>query len=113
MQVISTNTAPHYKWAERCDGWRLVQADSCSVIQERMPPNTSEVAHFHNQSRQFFFVLSGSLSIDIDGSLHKLGPEQGLEISPKLSHRVFNDSAGDVRFLVFSVPPSQADRVLV
>jgi mannose-6-phosphate isomerase-like protein (cupin superfamily) len=113
MQVISTQTAPHYKWAELCDGWRLVQADAFSVIQERMPPNTSEVAHFHNLSRQFFFLLSGSLSIEIDGSLHKLGPQQGFEIAPKLSHRVFNDSAGDACFLVISVPPSQADRVLI
>lgn len=112
MQVVSTQTAEHYSWGDRCDGWHLLRSGDLSVIQERMPPKTSEVAHFHTRSRQFFYVLSGKLSMLLDGKLNTLGPEHGLEVAPKAVHRVFNDTDSDVRFIVISTPPSHGDRVV-
>jgi hypothetical protein len=49
---ISKLTAEHYVWGEGCDGWHLVKNSNLSVIHERMPPNTSEVKHYHEKSRQ-------------------------------------------------------------
>ena len=60
MRIVSAQTAKHYIWGERCDGWHLLHTEHASVIEERMPPGTSEVAHFHERSRQFFYVLSGT-----------------------------------------------------
>jgi mannose-6-phosphate isomerase-like protein (cupin superfamily) len=112
MQTISIRTAEHYTWADRCDGWHLLRSDELSVIQERMPPKTSEVAHFHARSRQFFYVLSGTLSILLNDRLHTLNAEQGLEVAPQVTHRVFNDADSDVRFIVISTPPAHGDRVI-
>jgi mannose-6-phosphate isomerase-like protein (cupin superfamily) len=109
--MISTESAEHYFWGDKCDGWHLLKSNECSVIQERMPPATSEVAHYHNRSRQFFYVLSGQLSILLNDQLHELNPEQGLEVAPKAAHRVFNKSDSDVRFVVVSSPPSHGDRM--
>jgi mannose-6-phosphate isomerase-like protein (cupin superfamily) len=111
MQVISTKTAEHYTWGQACDGWHLARGHELSVIQEQMPPQTSEVAHYHARSRQFFFVLSGTLSIQIDGQTHVLSREHGLEIPPHISHRAFNDTDVETSFLVISVPPSHDDRI--
>jgi len=110
---ISRETADHYTWGNQCDGWHLLRAAEVSVIEERMPPGASEVAHFHKNSRQFFFVLAGTLSILIDTVQHTLRPEHGIEIGPGLKHRVFNESESEVRFIVVSVPPSQGDRINV
>ena len=110
MHIVSTQTAEHYTWGECCDGWHLLRNDDLSVIQERMPPKTSEVAHYHAKSRQFFYVISGTLSVLLDGSLHQLAAEHGLEVAPKVMHRVFNDTDSDVRFMVISNPPSHGDR---
>jgi quercetin dioxygenase-like cupin family protein len=65
---VSVDTAPHYTWGDGCDGWHLVAADGLSVIEERMPPGTAEVRHRHDVARQFFFVLSGALTLEIDRS---------------------------------------------
>ncbi len=111
--IISTKTADHYLWGDRCDGWHLLRRDDVSVIQEEMPPGASEVAHFHKTSRQFFYALSGTLTILLDGAPHNLTLEQGIEIPPGATHRVFNDSASPARFLVISVPPSHGDRIVV
>jgi mannose-6-phosphate isomerase-like protein (cupin superfamily) len=113
MHVISTQTAEHYTWGQSCDGWHLARSHELSVIQERMPPNTSEAAHYHARSRQFFYVLAGTLSIQINGQTHVLLAHHGLEIPPHVSHRAFNDTDTDTSFLVISVPPTQGDRIEV
>jgi mannose-6-phosphate isomerase-like protein (cupin superfamily) len=111
MTTIDTSTAEHYTWGKECDGWHLVRTDALSVIEERMPPGSEEARHAHERARQFFFVLSGRATIECDGTRHHLGPQQGIEIAPGLSHQVFNESADALHFLVISSPPSHGDRV--
>ena len=110
---ISTKTAEHYLWGDGCDGWHLVNQENLSVIQERVPPGKSERLHYHEKSRQFFFVLEGTASLQVDGSQFVLHEQEGLEVSPTDHHLLRNDSATDLVFLVISSPRSQGDRVNV
>jgi len=107
---ISTGSAEHYLWGEGCEGWHLVKDASLSVIQERMPPATAERRHRHAQARQFFYVLSGQLTLEVEGEVHRLGPNQGIEVAPGVAHQAFNHAPEDARFLVISQPPSHGDR---
>ena len=111
--MIDRTLAEHYQWGQNCDGWHLVKSDSISVIQERMPAHTSEVRHFHSRSRQFFFVLSGRATIEIDGQRQALGMHQGVEVAPGVPHQVVNEFDEDLNFLVVSCPPSHGDRITV
>lgn len=113
--ILKTNrlNAEHYRWGDGCDGWHLLKRPGVSIIQERMPPGTSEVRHFHRESEQFFFVLAGSLVIDLDGELVMLDPGDGLHVPSGAVHQVINSSQEDVEFVVTSVPPSHNDRILV
>jgi mannose-6-phosphate isomerase-like protein (cupin superfamily) len=108
--MISSESAPHYPWGEGCDGWHLVKSGALSVIEERMPPGTSERRHLHRRARQFFYVLAGELTMEVDGEEHVLLAHHGLEIAPEKAHQAFNRGANDVRFLVVSQPPSHGDR---
>ena len=45
-----------------------------------MPPGTSEVRHYHQQANQFFYVLQGSLSIEVGGTEFVLSPGQGIHV---------------------------------
>ncbi len=110
-QPISIADAPHYKWGADCDGWNLVKARDLSVIEERMPPGSSEVRHWHTRSRQFFYVLDGALSVEIEGERRRLIRGQGVEIPPGTAHQVQNESDLVAAFLVISTPPSHTDRV--
>lgn len=110
MGVIEKNNAEHYGWGGICDGWHLVRADTHSIIEERVPPGGSESRHRHHSATQFFYVLKGVLSFEIDGKEYDLSPRQGIEIRPSVPHRVFNRSANDAEFLVISTPPSHGDR---
>lgn len=77
-----------------------------------MPVNISEVRHFHNQVRQFFFVLSGTAKLEVNGEHIILNPQEGIELEPLTPHQMINDSNKDVEFLVISQPTSKGDRVL-
>jgi mannose-6-phosphate isomerase-like protein (cupin superfamily) len=109
--MIDKQTAPHYSWGDGCDGWHLVQTPALSVIQERMPPGTFEVRHFHNKATQFFYVLRGSLTIEVSGVESILSAGQGLYIGAGEPHQVRNQGMVDAEFLVVSNPPSHGDRV--
>ncbi|WP_075981588.1 cupin domain-containing protein [Bacillus massilinigeriensis] len=112
---ISQQNAEHYKWGDDCDGWHLVNNKDLSVIHERMPANTKEVLHYHQQSRQFFYVLAGNAIIDVDGERISLNPKEGIEVSPLTPHQMFNESDQEVEFLVISQPNShiKSDRVIL
>jgi uncharacterized cupin superfamily protein len=111
MGVVSTGNAEHYTWGQGCDGWHLLAGDDLSVIEERMPPGSSERRHWHARSRQFFYVLEGELTIELDGKVHRLPVAQGLHVPPGTAHRVSNDGQADARMLVVSSPRSHGDRI--
>lgn len=69
---ISKQTGEHYSWGINCDGWHLVRKEDLSIIHERMPPSAREIRHYHNGSRQFFFILSGKATIEINGLVFEL-----------------------------------------
>jgi quercetin dioxygenase-like cupin family protein len=92
-------------------GVRRVQTPELSVIEERMPPGASEQRHSHEFARQFFYVLAGELTMEVNGVVHVLTAGMGLEIGPGQAHQAINRSDEKVRFLVVSQPQSQADRV--
>jgi mannose-6-phosphate isomerase-like protein (cupin superfamily) len=110
-KIISIESAEHYKWGADCDGWHLVKTSDLSVIEELMPPSTSEVRHSHAHARQFFYVLEGELSIDIEYHLFVLKKGEGIEVSPGQQHQAMNKSASRLRIIVTSQPPSHDDRI--
>jgi mannose-6-phosphate isomerase-like protein (cupin superfamily) len=108
---IDEKTAEHYVWGNGCDGWHLLKTEGLSVIKERVPSGEAERAHFHTKARQFFFILKGEAQIEMNGSVHALSQNQGIEVPPGIVHKFKNVSPRDVEFLVISSPKSHGDRV--
>ena len=111
MKIVSTENAEHYVWGAGCDGWHLVQSPTLSVIQERVPSGCSEGRHLHLKSEQFFYVLSGIGSLEVEGRIHTLAANQGLHVPANVSHTLYNEGPEDLVFIVTSTPPSHGDRV--
>ena len=109
--LVSRTNARRYGWGDGCEGWHLVADPELSVIEERMPPKTSEVRHRHERARQFFYVLDGTLEIEIEGTSHRLVRGCGVEIPPGAAHQVTNPGPEAAAFLVVSAPPAQQDRI--
>jgi quercetin dioxygenase-like cupin family protein len=110
LKPVSRASAEHYNWGEGCEGWVLLPGKDLMVIEERMPPHTSEIRHFHSKARQFFYVLSGKLTMELAGQVHTISSRQGLEIPPLAPHQAKNAGDEDVFFVVISSPMTRGDR---
>jgi mannose-6-phosphate isomerase-like protein (cupin superfamily) len=108
---IRAATAEHYTWGDQCDAWYLVRTPDLHILEEHMPPGTAETPHHHTRARQFFYVLTGELTLTVNGEAHTLHAHEGLEIAPGERHQAINRSSAAVRFLVTSNPPSHGDRI--
>ncbi len=109
--MISIENAEHYIWGEGCDGWHLLKRGDMSVIQERVPAGGAEAMHYHETSRQFFYILVGEGRLVFEDQEVILQKGQGLEVSPMVKHQFRNRSEADVHFLVISVPSTHGDRI--
>jgi mannose-6-phosphate isomerase-like protein (cupin superfamily) len=110
VEVTDINNTEHYVWGKACDGWHLLKTPDLSVIQGRVPAGAGEVRHFHSKARQYFYVLSGTATLEIDGGKISFGANQGVHIAPGTHHRFINDGVSDVVFLVISSPSTVGDR---
>lgn len=101
----------HYKWGDDCSGWHLVKTDSLSVIEELMPPKTKEVTHYHNNSQQFFRILKGKATFQIEKEILEVEAGSGIHIPSKIKHSIRNDQSENLEFIVISEPTTRGDRV--
>jgi len=110
---INRDIAEHYIWKHACDGWHFVKNETLSVIAERMPAHTAEDMHYHNKSLQFFYILSGTACMVLNGTEIVLECGEGIEIEPMQQHQIKNNSNSQVEFIVISNPKSHGDKVIV
>jgi mannose-6-phosphate isomerase-like protein (cupin superfamily) len=76
-----------------------------------MPAGTDETRHSHVYAHQFFFVLEGALTIEVERQRFVIRAGEGMEISAGQLHQAVNSGPTPVRMLVISQPPSHGDRV--
>jgi len=110
-RVVDRSSAERYEWGGVSEGWRFLNSPDLSVIQERVPAGAGEVRHRHLKAHQFFFVLSGTATIEFEDGDVVFGAGQGVEVAPGLRHRFVNRSDHDVEFLTISAPTTKGDRI--
>jgi mannose-6-phosphate isomerase-like protein (cupin superfamily) len=101
----------HYKWGNDCDGWNLVDEDHLSVKQELMPAGNQEVKHFHLAAQQFFYILKGKATFEIENSIIEINAGEGLHIEARKMHRIINHGKEDLEFILCSQPSTKNDRI--
>lgn len=105
------NCLEHYTWGDDCFGWTFVDRDDLSIKQELMPGRTSEEMHYHETAEQFFFILSGEATFEIDGQERILNQHQGIVIKPGQKHKISNHAFEDLEFILYSKPSTRNDRI--
>ena len=109
--VSKYQSLKHYQWGNDCDGWNFVEEESLSIKQERMPAGCSEQLHYHRHSQQFFFILKGIATFEIENKLVEVKEQEGLHIKPGLKHRILNNTKEDLEFILSSQPSTVNDRI--
>jgi mannose-6-phosphate isomerase-like protein (cupin superfamily) len=60
--------------------------------------------HRHERLHDMFYVLAGTLTMNVDGERRELGPGSFACVPPGVAHTFSNPSAEPVRFLNFNTP---------
>ena len=113
--IIVSDTKPlqQYKWGNDCDAYVLVDEPQLNVKLEQMPAGASELMHFHASVQQFFYVLAGEATMEIDKKMLALKKSEGVLIKPGAVHRIMNTGNETLRFVVTSQPGVGSDRTNV
>lgn len=110
-QILNKGTAlHHYKWGNNCEGWVFVDSDQLSVKQELMPEQTAESLHYHKRAQQFFFILKGVATFEVEGQVFFVNENEGFYIPANKKHRILNDSNCCLEFILSSQPSTNEDR---
>ena len=110
MSAIDKNNSAHYKWGNDCDGWILLDTEALSVKQERMPAQTSETLHYHEKAQQFFFILKGIATFEVENESYSVYAQQGFHIEAGKKHRIINNTGEGIEFILSSQPSANSDR---
>ena len=101
----------HYVWGHHCDGWNLVEEAALSVKQERMPAGTSEAKHYHQKAQQFFYILKGIATFEIESNIVQVKAGEGLHILAGQKHKIANHTTEDLEFILCAQPSTAHDRI--
>lgn len=109
--ILVKQNIPHYTWGGNCYGWVFVENEKLSVKQEKMPAYTSEQLHYHEKAQQFFFILKGIATFEIEDETIEVKANEGLHIEAGKRHRIINNSEDDLEFILSSQPTTKGDRI--
>ena len=89
---------------------RYLVADSLDPQQLRIhitevgPGSRSHGAHTH-QGVEAFYVLEGQATVEVEGRLYTLGPNEALALDASRPHGIFNATSAPIRYIVIISQP--------
>lgn len=109
--IRNRSTVPVIEWASNHFSWPLVDSPELSVKFEEIPAGGKSELHYHNRSRQFFFILKGESVVKIENHSFLLKKYDGIEIPHRKKHQIENKGSGSLLFILISYPRVQEDDI--
>jgi transcriptional regulator with XRE-family HTH domain len=103
VQVVRVEDTTPWRYVEgQPEGaLRVFRASSSDIILNDvidLPDHFGDAAAMVSDS--VWFVVDGTMDIEVDGTLHRLGPEDALFLAAGTNHRIRSTSARRTRFIV-------------
>ena len=74
-----------------------------SLAEATVPPGHPTQRHWHRLSEEFYFILDGTGTMEIDGETREVAPGDGILIPPGAWHQI--TATQTLRFLCCCAPP--------
>lgn len=86
--------------------------EGADVVHVTIDESTKE--HYHKKLTEFYYVIKGSIAVEIDGKTKNLNEGSIIMISPNTKHKAWKTSEKAAEILVVCCPPwTEEDEVLV
>ena len=114
MTVISLSTQPPFTTADGSTIRSILDLSNApvekqSLAEATLPPDGSTQRHYHRLSEEFYFILEGGGTMEIDGEARLVGPGDAILIPAGAWHQIRSDKASALRFLCCCAPPYSHD----
>ena len=111
MKALNKNNPlHHYKWGNDYDGWVFVDTETLSIKLELMTGQAAETLHYHEKAQQFFFILKGIATFEMEEDFFSVKENEGFHIPAGKKHRIINNANTDLEFILSSQPSTNNDR---
>ncbi len=100
---------PHGEDIQEILGVQAGGVESHSLARVTIAPGKSSQPHFHKESEESYWILSGAAEMVVDADRFTLQPGEAVLIEPYEVHQIFNPGRGDLVFLAVCVPAWQAE----
>jgi mannose-6-phosphate isomerase-like protein (cupin superfamily) len=76
-----------------------------SLAEATLAPGQATTPHYHRESEEIYFILSGEGEMEIEGGRAAVSPGDAIPIPRGSRHRIRNVGDGPLRFLCACAPP--------
>jgi mannose-6-phosphate isomerase-like protein (cupin superfamily) len=76
-----------------------------SLAEATVPAGGATQRHYHKVSEEFYFILEGSGTMDLDGELREVGVGDAILIPRNAWHQIAAGAGLSLRFLCCCAPP--------
>lgn len=80
-----------------------------TLAEARLPARLSTIAHFHRQTEEIYYILSGSGAMRVGDEIRAVGSGDAVAIPPGAVHQITNTGAGELKFLCCCAPGYEHD----
>ena len=81
-----------------------------SLAEATLPPDGATERHYHKISEEFYYILEGVGTMEIDSELRKVKPGDAILIPRNIWHQITADNEeGGLKFLCCCAPPYSHD----
>jgi mannose-6-phosphate isomerase-like protein (cupin superfamily) len=81
-----------------------------SLAEASLPPGGATQRHYHRISEEFYYILEGRGTMEINGEAREVGPGDAILIPAGAWHQIRSQTEGDsLRFLCCCAPPYAHD----
>jgi len=91
----------------------LMQGPRSNFALVQFMPGQDFKAHYHMVMEENFFILEGTITIVVNGTLHSLDKGKFIHIEPNEVHYVINKSTSVVRMVSCLAPYQENDKIEV
>jgi len=90
----------------------LLDEEKIRIEEFLMESHCNCTHHYHRFTEHFVYLISGSLSVNIDSKTYQVSLFTGLHIPSLTEHQITNNSNSQTRFLMISNIPSSYDKFI-
>jgi len=102
---LSVFTSPHGEIVEEVFGKAVGGTNQHSLAKITIPKGKASLKHYHPIVEESYFILSGKARIVLDNQESIISAGDGVAVTPKTIHQIFNVGEENLIFIAVCSPP--------